>query len=130
MNLLGIAIRIAESGLVVNENSEKKELHIARPASVNGTEFRGWADDHVFGMGDVTLKVNAPTAKVVITGKGSKTRYLVNISQPAAPGPGPEWFNEKFKKAEEAIEAVIGCYFSNRVDFNNSSLESWYGQKT
>lgn len=130
MHLFGIASRIAQSGLVVHENYDKRELYIARPASLKGTEFRGWTEDCVSGVSDTVLKINAPSAKISIPGEGNKTRYLVNISIGAAPGPGPEWFNEEFKDIEKAIEAVTECYFSDRIDFNNSSLERWYGQKT
>lgn len=127
VDLFGIASRIAESGLVVHENYEKRELYIARPSSLKGTKFRGWKEDQVSGISDTVLKINAPSAKIVISGEGRKTRYLVNISIGAAPGPGPEWFNEEFKRPEDAIKAVLDCYFSDRIDFYNSSLESWYG---
>lgn len=125
-----MAFRVAEAGLVVHENYDKRQLYVARPASIGGTSFRGWDEDQVSGIGDTVLKINAPTATISVLGQGRKTKYLVNISIGAAPGPGPEWFNEQFKKPEEAIEAVIECYFSDRINFNNSSLEQWYGQKS
>ena len=130
MDLFGIASRIAESGLVVHENYDKRELYIARPASLKGSLFRGWTEDQVSGISDTVLKINAPSAKLTVSGIGKKTRYLVNISIGSAPGPGPEWFNEEFKQVEQAIDAVKECYFADRINSNNPSLESWYGPKT
>ena len=91
--------------------------------------FRGWNEVQVSAIGTTLLTTNAPSAKVTMSGKGRKAKYLVNISMTAAPGPGPEWFNEEFKYIEEVIEAVKGCYFSDRVNSKNLSLEIWFGQR-
>ena len=128
MEIFDISIKIAEFGLVVHENFDKNELYIARPASVQGTSFHGFDENNVVGISNTILIVNAPTAIINITGKGKKRRYLLDISIAAAPGPGPEWFNEKFKSAEEVIKATYNCYFSDEIDFKNPSLEGWYGK--
>ena len=129
MELFEIAVRIAELGLIVYENYDNQEIDIARPASVEGSMFRGWNEVQVSAIGTTLLTTNAPSVKVTISGKGRKAKYLVNISMTAAPGPGPEWFNEEFKYIEEVIEAVKGCYFSDRVNSKNLSLEIWFGQR-
>jgi len=49
----------------------------------------------------------------------------LNISSPAVPGPGPVYFDEKFETVEDLVTAVRECYFSDRIDFNNPSLDGW-----
>ncbi len=126
MNLYSIASRVSEFGLVVHRNNEKNELYIARPASLEGTIFRGWEEDTVIGISSTNLKINAPTAILIMQGKGRKTKFNLNISLPMAPGPGPIWFDEVFKSPEDAIEAIKECYFGDRIDFENESLERIY----
>lgn len=130
MRIFEISSEIAESGLVVQENHERSELYVSRPASLKGTQFRGWKEDSVIGMGDTLLKMNAPTAMISIKGRGRKQRFHLNISIPAAPGPGPEWINETFKSSEEVIAATLDCYFAQRIDMKNQSLESWFNNET
>lgn len=120
------AAEIAETGLITHEVDD--ELFIARPASVAGTPFRGWEEDYVLGIGNAVLKINAPIAKIR---KKSKKRWLLEIATAAAPGPGPGpvWISEEFSNIEFAVEALIECYFGNRIDSNNESLEGWYGSQ-
>lgn len=129
MELFDIAVRVAELGLVVYENYDKQEIQIARPASLQGSLFRGWTEDQLSAIGTTLLTINAPSAKVTMRGKGRKAKYLVNISMSAALGPGPEWFNKEFKDTQAVFEAIKECYFSDRVDSSNASLESWFGEK-
>jgi len=126
MNLYNIASIVSELGLVVYRNNDENELYIARPASLVGTKFRGWDKDIVTGYSSISLKTNAPSAALTIEGKGRKTKFRLNISLLAAPGPGPVWIDEVFKSAEEVVEAVRECYFGDRIDFENESLEKFY----
>ncbi len=126
MNLYNIASVVSKLGLVVHRSNDKNELYIARPASLGGTKFRGWEEDIVIGFSGTSLMANAPSAVLTIEGKGRKTKFKLNISLPAAPGPGPVWYDEVFKSSEELVEAVKECYFGDRIDFNNESLENFY----
>jgi hypothetical protein len=51
--------------------------------------------------------------------------WRVDISMAAAPGPGPVWFHEEFTKVEDAVDAIEGCFFADRIDSQNESLERW-----
>ena len=130
MDTFVVALEIAESGLVAYEHPEDNMVSIARPSSLSGTPFRGWDHDDVSGIGDAIIKINAPIGRLREIGKGKKAKYNVEISVGAAPGPGPEWINECFSTLDEAIDVVIECYFGNRINFNNPSLELWFGDKT
>ena len=55
---------------------------------------------------------------------------MVDISEAAFPGPGPVYFHETFETAGEACEAVKDCCFGDRIDFNNESLNSWFGSES
>jgi hypothetical protein len=44
------------------------------------------------------------------------------MSIPAAPGPGPTYFREEFTSLDLAVDAILGCYFGGRIDFDNPSL--------
>ena len=122
LSQFGAAVKIAETGLVVHEGDDK--LYVARPATVKGTEFRNRESDSVSGMSDTILKMNAPTASITKVKGG----WILDISEKAAPGPGPEWYNGKFKTLEEAVEAVIDCYFGSRINFDNDSLKRWFSK--
>jgi len=126
-----IADSVAETGLVVGEDYENNRLGIARPASLHGTKFRGWQEDEeVVGYWGGMVKSNAPSASVNAITKGKKVFYNLNISLGAAPGPGAVWIDETFKNHEDVVTAIIGCYFGDRIDFSNASLESWFPNKT
>jgi hypothetical protein len=126
MILYSITSSVSKLGLVVHQNNDKNELYIARPASLEGTKFRGWESDIVNGYSSTSLKTNAPSAILSVEGKGRKTKFRLNISLLAAPGPGPIWFDEVFKSADEVVEAVKDCYFGDRINFKNESLESYF----
>jgi hypothetical protein len=126
MNLYNIASIVSEFGLIVHRNNDKNELYIARPASLVGTKFRGWDEDIVTGYSSMSLKTNAPSAVLTIEGKGRKTKFRLNISLLAAPVPGPVWIDEVFKSAEEVVKAVRECYFGDRINFKNESLENYF----
>ncbi len=126
MDTLNVACHIAESGLVVHELPEGNKVIIARPASLEGTSFRGCSENRVTGYAETILLVNAPLAELQEIGSKKTKKYNLNISLAAAPGPGPIWIDEDFEDIKTAIKAVIECFFGDRVDFNNESLNSWY----
>jgi hypothetical protein len=76
-------------------------------------------------MGCTWLLTNAPPAMLYPSEKG----WLVDISEAAAPGPGPVWFHAHFANIQDAVDAVEGCFFGNRVDSHNESLEQFYGNR-
>ena len=76
------------------------------------------------GFGGVEFLANAPFA--TITRKRRPIRWHVEISIPAAPGPGPIFFQDTFDSLEEAVIAINDCYFGERIDFNAPSLKQWY----
>jgi len=90
-----------------------------------GAELISKDHEYVVGINNVSLKTDAPMAEVSKLGRGKKTRYRLNISSPAVPGPGPVYFDEKFETVEDLVTAVRECYFSDRIDFNNPSLDGW-----
>ena len=105
--------RLLKLGLVIIERPDRRdEFMIVRPASLAGSEFRGWEGQTNVGMGGTCLSTNAPPAML----QASKKGWVVDISIGAAPGPGPIWFHEEFEKAEEAVDAIEGCFFGSRVD--------------
>ena len=123
-SLSRIAHDLAERGLVVSHSYDDFQLHIGRHSSAQGTEFLHASEDRVIGVGDATFLTNAPIA--TIRRKRRPIRWVADISIPAAPGPGPVFFNETFDTAELAAEAILECYFGDRIDFNNESLAQWY----
>ena len=116
----------AEAGLVVWDDYNNSKLSIGRPSSVEGTKFRGMVDDIVTGISDFTVMINAPLATLT---QKSNNSWVVDISLDSAPGPGPVWFHEDFETLKEAVQAVLDCYFSNRINFQNESLEAYYGSR-
>lgn len=127
MYLDSVISKVARLGLVVYESKEGNLLNIVRPSSVAGSKFIGWESDTVMGVGEITLMANAPCAVLTVTGKGRKERFHLNISILAAPGPGPEWFDETFKTGDEVVEAIRGCYFGDLIDSENESLQKFFG---
>ncbi len=119
MDQFGAAVKLAEKGLVVLEGDN--ELFVLRPASIGGTVFRGW-EEQVTGSHDTILKTNAPRASV----KKIKKGWEIDISIPAAPGPeGIIWHREKLQTLESTVEAIIECYFGDRVNFNTEMLDDY-----
>ena len=125
-DLMWIAHDLADHGLVVGEDYEHDRIGIARPASLEGTKFKGWAENRIVGFWGGMVKSNAPSATLKTVGSGRKTMYHLNVSIGAAPGPGPEWIDETYKTREEAVDAVVGCFFGDKIDFNNPSLPERY----
>jgi hypothetical protein len=121
-SLLQAANILAEHGLVVLEVADEFCLYIGRPASLPGTEFPYGSEVRVAGFGNVAFLTNAPTA--VIHQKRRPTRWIADISIPAAPG--PVCFAETFGTIELAAKAILDCYFGDRIDFENDSLMGWY----
>lgn len=126
MDTLNVAAHIADSGLVVHEVPKDDKVVIARPASLKGTEFRGCNESRVTGYAETLLLVNAPLAELKEIGSGKNKKYNLNISMGAAPGPGPIWIDENFDDIKTAVEAVLECFFGERIDFNNESLNKWF----
>ncbi len=128
-NLLFAIPYLAEAGLVVWDDQVNPRLEIIRPSAVKGTKFRGTVGDIVSCIGHASVLTNAPAATLTQERKDS---WIVDISEGAAPGPGPTWFNESFttlKEAVQAVQAVLDCYFSDRIDFKNDSLEQFFGNR-
>ncbi len=119
---------LARSGLVVADCFSDSELSIARPASAGGTAFRGRGGTSMVGIGNAMLQTDAPTCTV--RRRQKSPRWVVDISEAAFPGPGPVYFHEAFETASEACEVVKGCYFGDGIDFNNASLNSWFGSES
>jgi hypothetical protein len=118
--------RLLRHGLVVIESEQQDErCSIYRPLGVGGTRFPGWVEGVNVGQRGTFLCVDAPPVDLSPVGRHRRKRWLVDISTPAAPGPGPVWFHEEFATAEDAVEAIRGCYFSDRVDFHSESLGPW-----
>src|SRR5262245_44732964 len=119
-------LRLLKRGLVIIEHSERRNhFMVVRPASLVGSMFRGWDDCCNLGMSGTSLSTNAPPAMLEPCKKG----WRVDISVAAAPGPGPVWFHEEFENVEDAVDAIEGCFFGDRVDSHNESLEAWYGRR-
>jgi hypothetical protein len=115
-------LRLLKRGLVIIEHAERPDhFMIVRPASPPGSDFRGWEGCCNVGMSGTSLSTNAPPAVLQPCKKG----WLVDISMAAAPGPGPVWFHEEFTKVEDAVDAIEGCFFADRIDSQNESLERW-----
>lgn len=117
--------RLLKLGLVIIESAgESDRAMIVRPASLPGTEFRGWeganlANSIAVGTYGTSLRSNAPAAWIQRCAKG----WVVDISSVAAPGPGAVWFHEEFTTAEDAVQAIEECYFGSRID-NNTAAQS------
>lgn len=126
MDTLTVASWIAESGLVVHEFPEEDRVMITRPASLEGTKFRGWQNNRVISTGETIILVNAPLATLKEIRTGKRKKYNLDISL----SPGPIWINEDFKDIKDAVKAAIECYLGDRIDFNNESLNEWYPQST
>jgi hypothetical protein len=118
--------RLLKRGLVIIEHSERPDhFMIVRPASLAGSDFRGWEGRCNVGMSGTSLSTNAPAAML----EPCKRGWLVDISAAAAPGPGPVWFHEEFENVEDAVDAIERCFFGDCVDSHNESLERWYGKR-
>src|SRR6266498_3673595 len=121
-----VVFTLLKLGLVIIEQPEQPDYFmIVRPASLPGSEFRGFRGTLNVGMGGTSLRTNAPHAMLQPCEEG----WVVDISSVAAPGPGPVWFHEKFAKCKDAVEAIEQCFFGSRVDNNNDSLERFYGAR-
>ena len=116
---------LAQRGLIVVENYDDNSLTVARPWSVKGTEFADYAENAelVCGISNTCFVTNAPIA--TISPRGRPQRWVVDMSEAAAPGPGPVYYRETFDTLEDATNALLDCYFGDRVDFNNDSLKAW-----
>jgi hypothetical protein len=92
-------------------------LVIVRPASLEGARFPGdWGS---FGVGsNVWLWTNAPPANLWLKRSRRSKVWVADISVPAAPGPGPVYFHEEFEVLDLAVEAIVDCFFGNRIDFS------------
>ncbi len=118
--------RLLKIGLVIIEHPlQSDSFMIVRPVSLAGPEFRGWKRAVNVGMGGTFLATNAPPAMLQPRQEG----WVVEISDAAAPGPGPIWFHETFEKAEDAVNAIEGCFFGTLVNNQNESLEQFYGTR-
>lgn len=99
-------------------------LVVMRHASVGGVQFPGdWSG--FGGASNVTLRVNAPPADLWFKRSRRSKVCVVDISIPAAPGPGPVFFHDEFLSLDDAVSAIVDCYFGNRIDFHNESLRVW-----
>jgi hypothetical protein len=91
-------------------------LFVMRPASVEGTHFPGdWSS--FGGASNVTLRANAPPAQLWFKRSRNSKVWVADISIAAAPGPDKTYFHEEFDSLDMAVEAIIGCFFGNRIDF-------------
>jgi len=117
---------LVDDGLVLIESCDEDErCDLFRPASVGGTPFPDWEGGVNVGHSIMSVRVNAPPASVYPTGRGKRKRWVVDISVPAVPGPGPVWFHQAFITPEEAVDAIRRCYFGDLVDFEAESLGPW-----
>lgn len=126
MDVTSAAILLAEEGLVASYSYEDRAVYFGRASSTQGTSFRGFREDTVSNVGDAILKLGAPTG--LIRYKKKRPHWKLDISIAAVPGPGPEYINENFETLEEAVKAAVECYFGDRINFNNPSLERWFGE--
>jgi hypothetical protein len=118
--------RLLRLGLVVAEHERERKFMIYRPIGLGGTVFpRRSAGMNYSLRGDVFLTADAPSASLHAVETAHETRWVVDISEVAAPGPGPVWFHEEFGAVEDAVEAIRDCYFGNRIDFQSASLVKW-----
>jgi hypothetical protein len=116
--------RLLSFGLVVIEHDEdRNHFMIVRPDSLKGAPFRGVSDVVNVGMSGTVVPTNAPPALLTRTEAG----WNVDISDAAAPGPGPVWFNADFSTCAEAVEAIADCFFGSRVDNQNPTLLAFFG---
>lgn len=114
--------RLTEAGLVVIEHeTEPQKFTIIRPASLAGTRL--WEEGYtsIYGANFTSVLTNAPPASLKQLKKNSP-EWEVDISIPAAPGPGPVWFRERFHDVVDAVAAIHDCYFGNRIDFMSEAL--------
>lgn len=122
--------RLIEAGLVVIEHeTEPQEFTIIRPASLAGTML--WEEGYtsIMGANFASVLTNAPPASLKQLKKKSNG-WEVDISIPAAPGPGPVWFHERFPNVADAVEAIHDCYFGNRIDFTSEALWPEFRRRT
>ena len=119
VDYFSISYNFAEMGLIVVEDHQSNEFFIVRPSSVTGTKFTGYDYENVVGINNVSIKTDAPIAKISKSGKGRKTKFRLNISVLVMGGPELVLFDEKFTSVEELVIATRECYFSNRINFNN-----------
>jgi hypothetical protein len=125
------AQRLAAQGLVCVRCAGSQPIHggaevlvVIRPASVDGTPFPGdWSA--YGGAANVTVRTSAPPAELWLKRSRRSKVWIVDISVPAAPGPGPVYFHEQFPALDQAVSAIVDCFFGNRVNFQNESLASW-----
>jgi hypothetical protein len=113
-------------GLVAAEHECDRNYTIYRPIGLGGTVFPRRSAGINYGLcGNVFLTSDAPCASLHAVETPQETRWIVDISEAAAPGPGPIWFHEEFEAVEEAVEAIRDCYFGSRIDFQSESLVAW-----
>lgn len=112
MNVVDIALELAEAGLVANENYEKSEVRFGRSEGNLGAEFEGWKIEWNFatGIGNTFFKTNAPNGRIC---KHSKKKWLVEVMISGAPN-SRYWLYELVSSPEEAIALVVDLYFGNR----------------
>ncbi|MHC4780152.1 MAG: hypothetical protein ACYTFG_16400 [Planctomycetota bacterium] len=122
MNFEEAVIRLTGAGLIVAADAEGSSLVAARPASSSGTVFPGF-EPVAMGIGSERVETDAPTG--TLRRRGCLFAWEVDISIPAAPGPGPVFFRGRFVRLEKAIEALLDCYFGDRIDFGSPALEQW-----
>jgi hypothetical protein len=119
-------LRLVKLGLIIIEHPERRDhFMIVRPANLAGSDFRGWRGCCTVGMGGTWLSTNAPPALLQPCQKG----WVVDISSAAAPGPGPVWFHQEFEHATDAVVAIEECFFGNRADKRDASLEEFFGTR-
>mgnify|MGYP000703171637 CR=1 FL=1 len=84
MNIIDIALELAEAGLIANENYEKNEVRFGRTEGISGADFEGWKIEWnvATGIGNSFFKTNAPSGRIC---KHSKKKWLVEIMISCAP---------------------------------------------
>jgi hypothetical protein len=110
---------LSQRGLVVSTHfNERNELIIVRPATAGGTLFPDHSEPRMVGLNDVFVFVNAPAARIRLMGKRGN-RCEVEISVDCCGGPNFVFFRETFSDLHAAADAIIDCYFGNRINFQN-----------
>jgi len=123
---LKFGLRLLKLGLIVVENEQDKVYTFYRPMGLRGTSFPRMGEGFHHRLSEnVLVRVDAPPANLFPIDTAEGRRWVVDMSMPAAPGPGPVWFHEHFENAEEAVAAIRDCYFGDRIDFRSESL-GWY----
>ena len=117
--------RVLKHGLVLIEHQADRDCFmVIRPASLAGSVFRGCDGQYNVSMSSASVPTNAPPAMLRITDSG----WLVDISVAASgPKPSPTWFHAEFDTCKDAVDAIIDCFFGDRVDNYNDTLVGFYG---